>query len=133
MVLTLIRDMFGEVVEVRVGEAPSLVKSFYLHKAVLAFYSGYFEAAFKDTFSEGKTGVLELATETVEVFEHFVLWLYTRQMLEISDQNLSLTCFSPRGMHADKGSRLPFDRPYSCGFLRTVDTFRYLQTVPSTA
>ncbi|KAK4896983.1 hypothetical protein LTR27_005230 [Elasticomyces elasticus] len=72
-------DMFGDTIKVEIGitKAP-----FTLHRGVVGYYSGYFEAAMKNTFREGQEGVIKLPTEEVVVFEQFVRWLYTRKLPE---------------------------------------------------
>nr|POE79651.1 dolichyl-phosphate beta-glucosyltransferase [Quercus suber] len=82
------REMFRNVVQVDVGEAGKQ-SSFPLHRGVLAFYSGYFESALKDSFQEGKTGNIKLETEDVVVFNQFVGWLYTRRIAYVSALNSS--------------------------------------------
>ncbi|KAK5696697.1 hypothetical protein LTR97_008001 [Elasticomyces elasticus] len=72
-------DMFGDTIKVEIGIQE---KSFTLHRGVVGYYSGYFEAAMKHTFKEGQEGVIKLPTENVVVFEHFVRWLYTRKLPE---------------------------------------------------
>ncbi|KAK5133208.1 hypothetical protein LTR08_008043 [Meristemomyces frigidus] len=62
--------MFKDVVKVQVGQAPA-AQTFTVHRGVASFYSGYFEAATKDCFKEGQSGVIELPTEETEVFERY--------------------------------------------------------------
>ncbi|KAK4954410.1 hypothetical protein LTR10_007841 [Elasticomyces elasticus] len=73
-------DMFDGTINVEVGTKRK--KPFTLHRGVLGFYSGYFEAAMKDNFKEGTLGLIELPTEDVATFEMFVRWLYTRKLPE---------------------------------------------------
>lgn len=77
------REMFDEIIEVKVGKAPEPVKSFYLHKGIAAFYSGYLEAAINGSFAEAKSKVIRLPEEDVKTFEDFTLWLYTRNFRDI--------------------------------------------------
>ena len=70
--------MLGDTVVVNVGER-AYQKSFTVHRGILCFYSGYFEAALNGKFSEANNGVVELREETVDTFERFVFWLYTRK------------------------------------------------------
>lgn len=81
--------MFDTIVDVIVGEGAGS-KTFKLHKGVLCFYSSYFEKAFKGGFEEARKGVVELPTEDVDIFERFVLWLYTRRLDALSAQDLTL-------------------------------------------
>lgn len=69
--------MFGEIIEVKVGTGPSS-QTFIVHKGAASFYSGYFEAAIKSNFKEGKEGVIELPTEDAQVFKLFVRWMCVR-------------------------------------------------------
>ncbi len=69
--------MFGETVQVRVGQVPPEVETFTLHRGILRHYSGYFDAALKDGFKEGQTGIIELPDEDALLFKRFVFWLYT--------------------------------------------------------
>nr|POE66223.1 hypothetical protein CFP56_54485 [Quercus suber] len=71
--------MFGDVVVVRVGYGTKQ-KSFTVHKGILTFYSAYFEAALKQSFSEEKSGIITLDTENVVTFGKFVGWLYTQKI-----------------------------------------------------
>ncbi|KAK3645704.1 hypothetical protein LTR56_008891 [Elasticomyces elasticus] len=73
-------DIFDKTINVEVGTKRK--KPFTLHRGVLSFYSGYFEAAMKETFKEGSEGVIELPNENVSTFEPFVRWLYTRKLPE---------------------------------------------------
>lgn len=73
--------MFGETVDVVVGETPN-IKTFKLHKGVVSFYSGYFEGALRGGFAKAIQGKVELPTEEVDVFEWFVQWIYTRRIEE---------------------------------------------------
>ncbi|KAK4540190.1 hypothetical protein LTR36_009688 [Oleoguttula mirabilis] len=72
-------QMFDEIIVVIVGEG-SDSKSFSVHKGVACFHSGFFRAATKSCYKEGKEGVIELPDEEVDVVEQFVKWLYTRQV-----------------------------------------------------
>lgn len=71
--------MFDTLVDVTVGKG-STAKIFKVHKGVLCFYSGYFNSALNGGFKEARKGAVELETEDVDVFERFVLWLYTRKL-----------------------------------------------------
>lgn len=77
---------YGETVTIEVGSEGSQ-KTFYPYKGILSFYSGYFRAALSGSWSESKTGVIKLETEDADVFERFMLWLYTNRA---SDQTLGM-------------------------------------------
>lgn len=64
-------------------------KTFYVHRDLLSFYSGYFEAALNGGFAEAGSGIMKLETEEPAVFEGFVKWLYTAKARtdEITKQN----------------------------------------------
>jgi hypothetical protein len=49
-----------------------------VHRGLLKFYSGYFQAALDGGFAEAQSRVIKLETEEPAVFEEFVLWLYTK-------------------------------------------------------
>jgi hypothetical protein len=70
--------MFDTIVTVEVGGP--FTKEFHLHKGILKFYSGYFAAALKDNFKEGKEGVLSLPMEYVGTFTNFVGWVYRKSL-----------------------------------------------------
>jgi len=55
-------------------------KPYTVHKDLLCFYSDYFRAAFNGSFKEAAERKIELAGVTVNVFEHFQVWLYTRRL-----------------------------------------------------
>ncbi|KAF2214130.1 hypothetical protein CERZMDRAFT_8286, partial [Cercospora zeae-maydis SCOH1-5] len=65
---------YGETLQIKFGRGRN-AKTFTVHKEVLTFYSGYFEAAFRDgtVFREAKTGVSP-------IFEQFVHWIYSRRI-----------------------------------------------------
>ena len=61
-------------VEIKVGSAEQ--KSFFMHKGVLCYYSGYFAAAFsKDSWIESIDRVFDLNTEDAHIFEMFQRWM----------------------------------------------------------
>ncbi|EMC99029.1 hypothetical protein BAUCODRAFT_387901 [Baudoinia panamericana UAMH 10762] len=79
-------NLFDEIIIVTVGKELKPFKTFSLHKGVVSYYSGYFQAALKEnTFQEGQSKRIELPDEEVETFEHFVGWLYTRVLPGNSD------------------------------------------------
>ncbi|KAK6515860.1 BTB (POZ) domain-containing protein 8 [Arthrobotrys megalospora] len=51
-------------------------RCFELHRAVITLQSGFFEAACKDCFQEGKSGEIYIAEVPSEAFEVVVLWIY---------------------------------------------------------
>ncbi|KAK5127924.1 hypothetical protein LTR85_005041 [Meristemomyces frigidus] len=80
-------DMFDEIIQVMVEKAPAPTRMFSVHAQVAAFYSDYFKAAINGDLKEGKSSIIELPTEDVQVFEHFVGWLYTRVLPKGSAEN----------------------------------------------
>ena len=57
-------------------------KNFNVHKHLLCKSAAYFKAALEGSFIEAKSQILELPEEKVAVFEHFVFWIYTDQVLQ---------------------------------------------------
>jgi len=57
-------------------------KSFSIHKNLLCNAAPYFKAALDGGFAESKSQVLELPEDDVKVFERFILWLYTSELLQ---------------------------------------------------
>lgn len=53
---------------------------FVVHKGVVCFYSGFFDRCFNGEFAEAKRGAVDIEDEEVEIFKHFVNWVYTRQL-----------------------------------------------------
>ena len=72
------RGDFSDIVEVRVGEKK---KPFQVHKSVLCNSAQYFQAALNGNFAESRTQILELVEDNAEIFEHFLVWLYTGQII----------------------------------------------------
>lgn len=66
----------GETVTIEVGTGEHK-QTFYAHRDLLCFYSGYFKAALNGDFVEARRGMLVLETEEPAVFEQFIKWLYT--------------------------------------------------------
>jgi len=119
--------MYEEIVTVKVGKEPSL-KSFPLHKGVLSFYSGYFEAAVKGVFKEAKDGLIELPDESADVFERFVVWLYTRKVDLPDDTNNGFKVICGLWFFADRRD-IPLLANYSIDMLR--DKIAQTWTVPT--
>ncbi|KAK4953967.1 hypothetical protein LTR10_008571 [Elasticomyces elasticus] len=70
-------------------------ESFDLDRGTACFYSGYFEAALKkDSFKEGKDGIVKLEEEDVTIFRHFVKWLYSGQLpiTPVKGDNFDVLC-----------------------------------------
>lgn len=78
---------YGETVTIEVGKDDAK-KTFYPHKGVLYFYSGYFKAALNGSWSESESGVIKLESEDADIFGRFMLWLYTGR---ITDGTLQVT------------------------------------------
>ncbi|CAD0088398.1 unnamed protein product, partial [Aureobasidium mustum] len=58
---------------------------FILHKGLLCFYSDFFRAALEGSFKEANEGKVELPDVQVEIFEAFQVWLYSRSLRNIED------------------------------------------------
>ncbi|KJX96133.1 hypothetical protein TI39_contig804g00009 [Zymoseptoria brevis] len=69
--------MYNEIVNIVVG-GEGATKTFPLHKGILCHYSGYFDKALNGTFMEARNKEIILSEEEVDVFEDFVVWLYSR-------------------------------------------------------
>lgn len=61
------------------GEEPGSRK-FLLHKKLLCHQSTFFDAAFGGSFREGNNKEMTLPEESLEAFDVFVHWLYTREL-----------------------------------------------------
>jgi hypothetical protein len=72
---------FEAVADIIVG--PEKTK-FKLHKDVAAAHSPFFAAALNGKFVEGETGQIILPDVEPKIFEHIVLWFYTRRLEESS-------------------------------------------------
>lgn len=72
------RGSFDAIVDIRVG--PN-TKVFSIHKQLLCEVSPYFEAALKGQFIEAEKQSIEFVEESVTMFEHFQLWLYSGNIL----------------------------------------------------
>ncbi|KAM0716544.1 hypothetical protein Q7P37_007989 [Cladosporium fusiforme] len=70
---------YGEMATIEVGREEQK-RTFYVHKGLLSFYSGYFRAGLNGSWTESGTGHFKLEDEEVDVFERFVLWLYARKI-----------------------------------------------------
>ncbi|KAI4760540.1 hypothetical protein E4T52_07564 [Aureobasidium sp. EXF-3400] len=71
------REHFQGLVTLLIGTEK---KPYAVHKDLLYFYSDYFRAAFQGSFKEASECKLELAGVTVDIYEHFQVWLYTRRL-----------------------------------------------------
>lgn len=58
-------------------------KTFYAHKAVLAAQSTVFAAMFLNDMKEQKDNKVEIVDRDVEVFEHFLNYLYGKEVTEL--------------------------------------------------
>jgi hypothetical protein len=79
MLTTTSSDFFGEIVDMVVGSANG-TKTSKIHKGALCHYSGYFDKALNGGFSEARAGRIELLEEEIDIFERFVVWLYTGRL-----------------------------------------------------
>jgi hypothetical protein len=93
------RGAYDEIVHVKVGKNPD-TKTFQLHKGVLSFYSGYFAGLFRSDLAEAASGEITLEDEEVEVFDQFVVWLYSRQVA--SQESASFHQFVKLWLFADR-------------------------------
>ncbi|PIA95006.1 hypothetical protein CB0940_08159 [Cercospora beticola] len=78
------REAFDKIITINVGvkteDAVEGTNTFKVHKGVLCFYSGYFNACLNGDFVEARSGVVDLVEEDPDRFKDFVGWLYTRQL-----------------------------------------------------
>lgn len=88
--MLLIRDDYGYIVEVNVGKDDN-TRKFKIHKGLLCFYSGYFQAALNGRFDEARENVVNLASQSPATFLKFQHWLYSRR--------ISLSHDFPSAMH----------------------------------
>ncbi|GIZ45778.1 hypothetical protein CKM354_000893100 [Cercospora kikuchii] len=77
-------EAFDKIITINVGvkteDAVEGTNTFKVHKGVLCFYSGYFDACLNGQFAEAFRGAVDLAEDDPGTFKHFVAWLYTRQL-----------------------------------------------------
>ena len=68
----------GETATIEVGTGENR-QTFYIHRDLLLFYSGYFKGALNGGFAEANSGIVKPNTEEPAVFAGFVKWLYTQK------------------------------------------------------
>ncbi|KAG9657190.1 hypothetical protein KCU64_g5366, partial [Aureobasidium melanogenum] len=64
-------------------------KVYSIHKDLLVFYSDYFRAAFNGSFTEAAEGKISLPHESANVFDIVVKFVYTRQLSDGVDCDVS--------------------------------------------
>ena len=74
--------MGNDIVEVIVGESK---KTFKVHSGLLSGKSEFFRAAFEGKFREGQDQRIELPETSETTFRGLLLWCYTGQVLESSE------------------------------------------------
>jgi len=55
-------------------------RTFDVHTGIIAFYSGYFKAMFKEGFVDAETRTFRLSNEDPYVFERVRNWIYSRNL-----------------------------------------------------
>jgi hypothetical protein len=58
------------------------MRTFFIFKGVLRFYSGYFDTALNGRFVEARDHHVKLPTEYAKLFELFRMWIHTRRFYE---------------------------------------------------
>jgi hypothetical protein len=76
-----VNETSDDFVNITVGAPDEEQRSFRASKAILSFYSGYFDAALNGRFREAADGV-SLTTEDPPTFEIFLHWINTRRFYE---------------------------------------------------
>ena len=76
-------------VRVTVGKDDK-AKTFAVHKVLLCYYSGYFNAALNGSFEEAEKDTVSLPTEDPQIFECFMHWVYTRRFTASTNDTESL-------------------------------------------
>ena len=76
--LTIFSDSFDTMVVVKVGSDKEV---FTMHKRIICNVSPFVKAAFEGKFAEAQKQVLELPDESVSMFKHFQLWVYTDSIM----------------------------------------------------
>ncbi|THW92588.1 hypothetical protein D6D15_03075 [Aureobasidium pullulans] len=79
-------NCFQTIVTIEVGVEK---KAFMVHKDLLAFYSDYFRGAFNGSFKEAADSKLSLPDDCIGVFNVFNKYIYTRQLCDEEDNDVS--------------------------------------------
>ncbi|THY29894.1 hypothetical protein D6D01_03442 [Aureobasidium pullulans] len=79
-------NCFQTIVTIEVGAEK---KAFMVHKDLLAFYSDYFRGAFDGSFKEATDRKLSLPDDCIGVFNVFNKYIYTRQLSDGEDSDVS--------------------------------------------
>ena len=85
----------------KVGQGDT-TKTFAIHKGILCFYSGYFEAGMNGNFAESRNNLIELPTEDIGIFERVVPWLYTSRINLLSDTHSAFAIACAIWIFADR-------------------------------
>ncbi|KAK3676223.1 hypothetical protein LTR78_003973 [Recurvomyces mirabilis] len=70
-------EALDTIIELKVGQHPN-IKSFFVHKDLITFFSGFFRAAICGNFAEAASGVVNLPTEDADTVAAFISLLYFR-------------------------------------------------------
>ncbi|KAK4561787.1 hypothetical protein LTR86_004466 [Recurvomyces mirabilis] len=70
-------EALDTIIELKVGQH-SNIKSFFVHKGLITFYSSFFRAAFCGKFAEAASGAVSLPNEDAATVEAFIIWIYFR-------------------------------------------------------
>jgi len=88
--LTPRSDLYNTIIEIKVGTF--MPKSFFVHKGVVCFYSGYFRTAANGSFAEAAAGVINLPTEDPAIVERFITWVYSRRFDDPDEGHYTTIC-----------------------------------------
>lgn len=72
---------------------------FRMHKRIICNVSPFFKAAFEGKFAEAQKQVLELPDESVAMFKHFQLWVYTDSIMAKDEAVQDITSHSLAGLY----------------------------------
>lgn len=78
-------------VVVKVGRDETV---FRMHKTIICNVSPFFKAAFEGNFVEAQEQVLELLDESITMFKHFQLWVYTDSIITKGETATDVTWVS---------------------------------------
>ncbi|KAF1811157.1 hypothetical protein P152DRAFT_63073 [Eremomyces bilateralis CBS 781.70] len=66
------------IAEISIGKTKPV--HFLIHRELLTNHSPFFSAALNGTFAEGLSQHVELPEERLDIFEHFIHWVYTQTL-----------------------------------------------------
>ncbi|KAL9611629.1 MAG: hypothetical protein Q9167_003744 [Letrouitia subvulpina] len=78
------RDLQKTAIQVKVGHEPGSAETFTIHKELICHYSPFFKAALTGSWSEAESGIVNLPSDSTDVFAVFEEWLYS-QTLQLED------------------------------------------------